>query len=233
MRDYKSFAEKEINKYAEKHEHESNAEFNKNVHALLVKKYYWRHWFILTFDPSLNDFRNGRLFVGSHAIYWDDKYKRSLYISSTNDPSMDRSDTFYYMTRNCIFEKRRNYEWSSVSVVHKDISTCLPLYNGIVILDQRTSPWWLVFLNKPKMRYIANSDWYYKSGVTNVDLSVYIEGIEEFNCQYVGTRTVFNFLWLIPIKIPIYDCRLTRDIEYSIFVQTIEIPDDDIRVKWH
>lgn len=64
---FEAAAKHEILSYAAANRDKTHIEFGNDVWNILTKKYYFRHWFVLSYDPQLYGY-------GNHCVTWTGKY---------------------------------------------------------------------------------------------------------------------------------------------------------------
>ncbi|XP_037031469.1 uncharacterized protein LOC119070985 [Bradysia coprophila] len=140
-RDFFETAKTEILSYAYANQVMNHSKFSNKVWHKLVKKYFWRHWFVLSYDMERVGAGNHWVaFAGKYVYAWFRTSNRNLNVVNTNNNDYSIEEKL-----NTCMEKK---EWSIVEVtehgsdmcewVYDYLDDCIGNVNGKAVINFQT-----------------------------------------------------------------------------------------------
>lgn len=140
-RDFFETAKTEIESYASANMIMDHSEFSQKVWKMLVEKYFWRHWFVASYDEK--EYGEGNHYVTSTNQYvyiWFRTFHRNVHVVHTNNNDYSIAEKL----RTCMEKK----EWSIGEVtwhssdmcewVYKYVEPCIGRQNSLGVIKFRT-----------------------------------------------------------------------------------------------
>ena len=126
-RDYMRFVKDDVWDYAKDHKDQGNQDFTSSVYSILNTKYYFRYWFVISYNGDTwgSDFHE--FSYGPHVLSWMRQLNRCVYITSTNS----RRDINGKLNR-CTKE-RDSWYWAA-NHIYGDVSHCMGPNNGLIVV---------------------------------------------------------------------------------------------------